>query len=124
MSEQRDPTKPEDELAELDEEQAAQLKKAEEVVEKIKKLEEKREASKTVPILPCGHEDSFEHRLVEGMLTLSEIAYATGNSAVEPCIDFLQRVCSEFYIQLPTHDEMIKIMLSKKMNPNNTQEVN
>ena len=87
--------------------------------------EEKKEASKTVPILPCGHEDSFEHRFVEGMLEVAEIATMVGGNATESCMLYLRKVFEAFYIQIPTNEEMRTISLAHSLSQENkNKEVN
>ena len=77
-----------------------------------------------VPVLPCGHEASFEHELVDGLLALANDCSALGIMPIDPLMDYVRQVFAYFYLQVPTFEEMQQIALSHKLNDNKTQEVN
>ena len=76
-----------------------------------------------VPTLPCGHEASFEHEFVEGMLTIANLVSAQGKEAIEPCMDYVRKLFEYYYLPLPSYDEMVKIRLSHHLDSKN-KEVN
>jgi len=88
-------------------------------------MEENKPVTKqAVPVLACGHEASFEHEFVQGILELANLVSATGKPAIDPCMDYVREVFAYFYIQIPTLDEMNQIALSHKLNDNKSKEVN
>lgn len=77
-----------------------------------------------VPVLACGHEDSFEHSFVEGLADVINMCMQTGTPIIEPCMEYTRQVLTYFYIQIPTYDEVQQIILSHKLNDNKSKEVN
>ncbi len=86
--------------------------------------EEKTITVKTaVPVLPCGHEASFEHEFVEGFGQVVNHCLQTGTPLIELGMQYVQEVFAYFYMQVPTFDEMQKIQLSHRFD-DKTKEVN
>ena len=76
-----------------------------------------------VPVLPCGHEVSFEHELVDQLLGLVENCVALGISPIEPCMELVRKLFAHCFIPLPSYDELLKIKLAHSQY-NNSKEVN
>ena len=80
--------------------------------------EEKKDLAKEVkipaPMLPCGHEASFEHEFVNGMLDAINQCMAAGVSLEEPLMEYVRYVLTYFYMQIPSYDDMVRIALANK----------
>lgn len=72
-------------------------------------------AKPAVPLLPCGHKASWEHEFVQGMLDITGACLATRQDPLELCMEYVREVFAYFYLQIPTYEEMNKIILSHKM---------
>ena len=78
------------------------------------------ETKQAVPILPCGHEASFEHELVTHLLNIFEQAPALGIDPLEASMDYVKQIFAYFYMQVPTYDGMMKIALSHRQEGGNS----
>jgi hypothetical protein len=76
--------------------------------------EKKDEVKITVPVLPCGHEASFEHEFVNGFLDALNQCMAAGIAIEEPLMEYVRYVMSYFYMQIPSYEEMVRIALANK----------
>jgi hypothetical protein len=66
-------------------------------------------------MLPCGHEDSWEHEFVTGMLDLVAAGLAVRKDPTDACMEYTRAVLAHFYMQIPTMEEAEKIMLAHQM---------
>ena len=69
-----------------------------------------------VPVLPCGHEISFEHELADLMYTIVEGCQANPKlDYMATATEAIREVFAYCYLTIPSYDELIKIKLAHSM---------
>lgn len=75
-------------------------------------MSDEEEVKKPGIMLNCGHEASFEHALVEGVLLMLMVARQRGSDGIEPAMEFVRRVCERYCVRLPSWEEVQAINMA------------
>jgi len=60
-------------------------------------------------VLPCGHEDSFEHRFANGLITIVSAGMEAKVDPTEAMMSYIRQVFEAFCIQIPDMAQIIAV---------------
>lgn len=67
-------------------------------------------------MLPCGHEDCFEHRFIQGMLQIVQLCIQSGQDPTTTMMAYITHVFTEFCIPIPTMEQVRALSINQNVS--------